>query len=174
LVSWWQRKAACYLHKYLLHLLHACNENVENKAIRNFAMFFSLLRTVHGASIITHGLEYGPDNVAILQGETVVLRCRTDGVPTSNPRWYEFVTNPSGELISDGTQILPGHPNAARYQIITTDSITFDLQIEPTVWEDGGYYHCKDSNAVPPSTVVLGSQLIIIGKKKVFPITRMP
>ena len=115
-------------------------------------------------SISTHGLEFGPENTAVVAGETVVLRCRTDGVANANVRWWEFVTTPSGSMISDGSSIMPGHPYAARYSLILNDSVTYDLQIEPTVIEDGGYYACVDSNAVPPSITQLGAQLVIFGK----------
>jgi hypothetical protein len=118
---------------------------------------------VHGApSTGTHGLEFGPENVAVLAGEDVVLRCRTDGVPNTNVRWFEFSTSSTGAMLSDGELILPTHPNSARYTIIHSDSVTYDLRISPTIWEDGAYYYCADSNGAPPSIVQLGAQLVII------------
>lgn len=108
------------------------------------------------------GLEYGPENVAVYAGDTVVLRCVTDGVVGANIRWYEYATTSSGSMISDGNVTLSGHPNYARYSLIIPDSRTISLQISNTVVEDAGYYQCVDSNAAPPSITNLGAQLVII------------
>ena len=112
------------------------------------------------------GIEFGPDNVAAVADDYVILSCRTDGVANSNVRWYEYTTTSSidGALISDGDLLLPSHPNAARYQLIRSNSVTFDLRINNITLADGGFYSCQDSNASPPSTIRLGAQLIVFGE----------
>lgn len=116
-----------------------------------------------GAVETPYGIETGPSNVAVLAGESVTLTCRTDGVSGSNIRWAEFITNPSGALISDGSIIVPSHPNYDRYQIITDETgRTFSLKISNVVLNDAGFYMCMDSNAALPSTFRLGAQLVVI------------
>lgn len=124
------------------------------------AAFLIILLTTPG--LVQGGLEFGPQNVADYVGTTFVLQCITDGVPGANVRWFEFVTDPAGSLISDGTMVMPGHPNAARYQILTDGARSFNLQISSSVIADGGYYMCQDSNASPPAFVQFGAHLVII------------
>jgi hypothetical protein len=118
---------------------------------------------VFGGSIPNQlGVEFGPDNVAVLAGDTTTLSCVTDGVANSNVRWYEYVTNPSGVLVSDGSTLLPSHPNYDRYELVLSDLRTFGLKINNINLNDAGYYQCQDSNAAPPSTTRLGAQLVVI------------
>jgi hypothetical protein len=111
------------------------------------------------------GLEFGPENVAVYAGETTTLQCITDGVPSSNVRWYEFVLDSNGGLISDGGVILPSHPNADRYEIISPDSRTYSLRIRDINLNDAGLYQCIDSNAAPPSIVTRAAQLVVIAAR---------
>jgi hypothetical protein len=108
------------------------------------------------------GVEFGPENVAALVGDTTTLQCVTDGVANSNIRWYEYVTNPNGVLVSDGDIILSGHPNSDRYELVRSDSRTFSLKINNINLNDAGYYQCQDSNAAPPSITRLGAQLVVL------------
>jgi len=108
------------------------------------------------------GLEFGPDNVAVVAGDTTTLNCVTDGVANSNIRWFEYATNPTGVLISDGETLLPSHPNFARYELVVSDSRTIALKINNINVNDAGYYQCQDSNAAPPSFTRFGSQLVVL------------
>jgi len=108
------------------------------------------------------GLEFGPDNLATLAGDSAIFQCVTDGVVNANIRWWEFVTNPSGVLVSDGGTLLPSHPNFARYELVISDSRTISLKINNVTLDDAGYYQCVDSNAAPPSITRLGAQLVVI------------
>lgn len=110
------------------------------------------------------GLELGPDNVAVLVGETTTLNCMTDGVVNSNVRWIEYVTiSGTGSIITDGTNMVPGHPNAARYELIYDGDRTYALKISNINLDDAGYYECVDSNAAPPSYIRFGAQLVVLG-----------
>jgi len=85
-----------------------------------------------------------PLNDAIEFGPEVVLNCEASG-PNERVQWYEFITNPNGAPISDNTQLLPGHPNAARYSLDHPDgSSRYNLVINPTILGDGGTYRCTD------------------------------
>ena len=98
-----------------------------------------------------------------MAGDTTTLDCVTDGVANSNIRWYEYVTNSVGVLISDGDTLLPSHPNADRYELVLSDSRTIALKINNIKVNDAGYYQCQDSNAAPPSITRLGAQLVVLG-----------
>jgi hypothetical protein len=126
------------------------------------ALAFSSITAASGAVLQPKGIGVGPENLAVNLGSAAVLRCRSDDAPSSNIRWYEYITNPEGDIISDGETVIPGHPNSARYTIVHPDAVTFDLQINPTVWNDAGLYACVDSDVVPPSTGRLNVQLVII------------
>jgi len=109
------------------------------------------------------GIEFGPDNVAVLLGDSNTLPCTTDGVANANIRWYEYVTDPNGVLVSDGGVLITSHPNYDRYELVLDDSRTISLKINDIVLEDAGYYQCQDSNAAPPATINRGAQLVVIG-----------
>jgi hypothetical protein len=103
--------------------------------------------------------------VAVYAGESVTFQCITDGVANANVRWWEYVSSSAGVLISDGSTLLPSHPNYARYELILSDSRTFNLKINNVTLSDAGYYQCQDSNAAPPSTINIGVQLVVIGRQ---------
>lgn len=110
----------------------------------------------------------GPENQAVLVGSSVngvTLKCQVaDGVNTSRVQWYEYGTVASGNQISDGNLLLPGHPNYLRYSMDLTNEGQHDLVINPVVLEDGTYYKCQDFNAAPPDQTELGAQLVVIGE----------
>jgi len=114
----------------------------------------------------THSIETGPSNQAVVLGQNngVTLQCRVpaSSVGTTRVQWYEYGTVSTGNLISDGIVLLPGHPNSLRYSLNLTPSGYFDLYISPVVYEDGTYYKCQDFNASPPDQTELGAQLVII------------
>ena len=121
----------------------------------HFAAFGGLVDTQ------SPGIHHGPENVAVLTAETTTLTCSTND--NANIRWYEYVTNPSGVLISDGKTLQPSHPNFDRYELVHTDLKTFSLKIRNINVNDAGYYQCQDSKAVSSSTVRRGAQLVVIG-----------
>jgi hypothetical protein len=106
-----------------------------------------------------------PHNVAVYDGDDVVLTCsaatQEDG-SAYRVIWYEFITNPAGNPISDGGVVLPGHPNAARYSIESPTPDDFNLHISSVVPADGGTYYCQDFNSAEPNLYRFGAQLIVI------------
>ena len=115
-----------------------------------------------------HDLDQVPDNIAVYEGEDVVLTCAglTNADIESGYRvmWYEFITLPQGNPISDGNQVLPGHPNADRYSIEQPTADTFNLKITNVQGSDGGTYVCQDFNSFTPYRYKFGAQLIVICK----------
>jgi hypothetical protein len=113
-----------------------------------------------------HDLDQVPDNIAVYEGEDVVLTCAglTNADIESGYRvmWYEFITLPQGNPISDGNQVLPGHPNADRYSIEQPTADTFNLKITNVQGSDGGTYVCQDFNSFTPYRYKFGAQLIVI------------
>lgn len=113
------------------------------------------------------GINRAPQNAAVVQGSNVTLNCSADNM-TSPPRimWAEFASNPvAGSIVSDGPLVLPGHPQAARFEIINDDPLQYDLFIMDTVIADGGRYYCQDVNDGPPSQYAAGGQLIILASE---------
>jgi hypothetical protein len=110
-------------------------------------------------------IETGPDNTAVVlnsnNGVTLTCRVPSDDT-TSRVQWFEYGTNPSGSIVSDGILLLPGHPNSIRYSLDLTNPGQYDLHINPIVAEDGTYYKCQDANAAPPDQTELGAQLVVI------------
>jgi len=97
-----------------------------------------------------------PQNEAIEYGPGVLLNCEASG-PGERVQWTEFATNPSGAPITDGSALLPGHPNFARYTLDNPPgSSIYNLGISPTVMADAGTYRCQDiSDSSPPAYMQL-------------------
>jgi len=91
-----------------------------------------------------------PINTVVLQGNNVTFTCSSSLGSNARIQWTEYASLPGGNLISDGTLILPGHPNAARFALNTTSARQFDLTVINAVLSDGGRYVCVDTSA-PPS-----------------------
>jgi len=68
----------------------------------------------------------------------------------------------TGNLISDGNILIPGHPNSLRYALPLQQPGYYDLYITEVLYEDGTYYKCQDFNAAPPDQTELGAQLVVI------------
>jgi hypothetical protein len=111
-------------------------------------------------------IESGPLNTAVLLENSgpVVLQCRVPAATADQTRvqWIEFGTRPTGDLISDGNVLIPGHPNYLRYNLDLTNPGQFDLVISPLIAADGAYYVCRDFNSAPPDQVALGAQLVVV------------
>jgi hypothetical protein len=109
------------------------------------------------------GLVSGPQNVAMIAGPSLTLPCTVHVTETERVQWYEYGTNPQGELISDGNTVLPGHPNSLRYAILADPGQgSYPLYVYPTLVADGTYYQCVDVNAVQPETPSYGAQVVMI------------
>jgi len=118
-------------------------------------------------TVSAKSISVGPSNEAVVLGQTpngVRLTCRVPPGSTARVQWIEFGTTPSGNLISDGNILLPGHPNSLRYVLDVGESGSgqYDLIINPVVLADGTYYVCRDFDSVPPEQRQLGAQLVVI------------
>jgi hypothetical protein len=102
--------------------------------------------------------EYG------MVGSTVHLICvATIAPPVSRILWYEFASTGTGQVISDNNQILPSHPNAARYRIVQVGGPTeFFLEINDLRLTDGGAYACADIQSGPPEVYSGQAELIVL------------
>ena len=81
-------------------------------------------------------LTKGPENVAVLVGSNVTLRCAG-----SNLAWDEHATDPSGEAVTITFQAVVVEPNM--YALITEPKGTYDLTIKSIQLKQGGRYKCK-------------------------------
>jgi hypothetical protein len=110
------------------------------------------------AVCLGQGIQVGPDNDAVYAGSDVELSC-TASSDDHRVQWIEYVTTEHGSMISDGDYILPGHPNADRYNItVDLETNTYVLTIADTVVDDGGRYECRDERTYTSMT----SQLVVI------------
>lgn len=96
----------------------------------------------------------GPLNDAVLVGNDITINCQATATGLERIQFLEYQTNPSGAIISDGSSLLPGHPNYFR-QELTADvgAGTYSLKIRASVLEDGGKYSCRDINSLPMQTI---------------------
>jgi hypothetical protein len=111
------------------------------------------------------GLTVLPVNVAVMAGGTVRLTCEANlAPPFSRVHWYEYVTVPGGnpQMISDNENILPSHPNAARYSIIQDTDSQFHLPITGVSLADGGAYACIDASGVFPDVIQGQGELVVL------------
>jgi len=93
------------------------------------------------------GILSGPLNEAAYASSSIMFSCRA--TPGDRVQYVEYVTNPNNNpiLISDNDQLLPSHPNYARYSMSADLALGyFNLTISNTVVGDGGRYECRDEN----------------------------
>lgn len=108
-------------------------------------------------------IDVGPVNTAVYASSTTKLDCAASLTGSPRVQWWEYVTVSSGMQISDGTMVLPGHPNSGRYSIEANEaSQVYNLQISPTVMQDAGRYQCRDINAADSA---LNAELVMIEKE---------
>ena len=90
-------------------------------------------------------LNHLPLNTVAEVGGDITLSCGVADPDTPHTlQWFEFAHDGTGQLISDNEFIL-GHPEAARYSIITTTRGHYDLRISDVNFMDGGMYLCVDT-----------------------------
>jgi hypothetical protein len=109
-------------------------------------------------------LSVSPQNVAVVQGvDMVTMTCSAETPASARIMWGEYVWSADGSLgiISDGGVVLPGHPQASRYSIDTSNGDNFDLQIHNIIPGDGGTYLCQDQSDGPPNTYRGFAELIV-------------
>ena len=134
--------------------------------IKIISILFICFTVSDGAepAVKPRGIATGPSNVAV-QIDTPVLvelTCiSTAAPPDVRISWNEYITNPNGAIISDGEYLMPSHPNAARYEIVTDLATKWDLKISPFMLIDGGAYRCIDQYDVASAAY---AQVIAIGQ----------
>ena len=77
----------------------------------------------------------GPENVAVLVGNNVTLRCA--GTVLS---WMDYTSDKSGLLISTEATI---YFKTDKYELITDPTGTYDLIVKSLELKQGGRYRCK-------------------------------
>ena len=88
----------------------------------------------------------GPENVAVLVGSNVTLRCAGTDLG-----WDEYVSNP-GILILISFRTSVVKPN--KYDLITEPTGRYDLTIKSIQLTQGGLYRCNALNAERSYTFV--------------------
>jgi len=102
-------------------------------------------------------------NIVVEIGSSAVLTCGVANPEVSHSlQWHEYAYNEGGSLISDNGVIM-GHPEAERYEIITTTPGHYDLQISDVRLADGGTYVCIDLQTGPPNKRQHAASLTVVG-----------
>ena len=78
----------------------------------------------------------GPENVAVLVGSNVTLRCAGTVLA-----WEEYATDPLGEAVTISYKTSVVYPN--KHYLITEPTGTYDLTINSIQLNQGGRYRCK-------------------------------
>jgi hypothetical protein len=116
-----------------------------------------------------------PVNAHAVVGGTVTLTCEASiPTPFSRVQWFEFNTIPdNAQMISDTENLLPSHPNYARYELVLTSPTTFNLRIHSVMPQDGGSYICRDAQSTPD--VGQGqAELVVLGTEEPICETQVP
>ena len=103
--------------------------------------------TLYFAAVVCGQLTKSPENVAVLVGSDVTLRCAGNDLI-----WEEDATSPIGHTyrITSGTRV--AKPNM--YSLITEPTGTFDLIIKSIQLKQGGRYRCTAFTARTSYTYV--------------------
>ena len=88
-------------------------------------------------SVVCGQLTNSPENVAVLVGSNVTLRCA--GTDLS---WEVFTTEPVGDPDTISFKVAVTEPN--KYDLITEPTGTYDLIIKSIKLNQGGRYKCKE------------------------------
>jgi len=106
-----------------------------------------------------------PQNVAVVEGATVVFSCGVEAPSNSHSiQWTEFASNPNGAPISDN-ELVGNHPQRDRYTILHRDPHEYSLQISAVRLADGGYYQCRNGQASPPNKRQHQASLTVIASQ---------
>ena len=87
-------------------------------------------------AVVCGQLTKGPENVAVLVGSNVTLRCAGTDLA-----WEEYATDPTGGAVTIAFQAVVVEPK--KYDLITEPTGTYDLTIKYIQLKQGGRYKCK-------------------------------
>jgi hypothetical protein len=106
-----------------------------------------------------------PQNVVAYDGDaSVTLTCYASGTGF-RIQWLEYVYTPSGGIIADDGNILPGTPLFGRVSIQRDTAYMYNLVISPVRLSDAGTYRCIDANAPDSGKRQHGMELTVIATK---------
>ena len=92
--------------------------------------------TLYLVAVVCGQLTKSPENVAVLVGSDVTLRCAgTDLI------WETYLSYPSFHAVAISSGARVGNPN--KYGLITEPTGTYDLTIKSIELKQGGRYLCK-------------------------------
>ena len=92
--------------------------------------------TLCSVAVVCGQVTKGPENVAVLVGSNVTLRCAGTRLG-----WEEYVSDPTGAVVTISFKADVVRPN--KYVLITEPSGTYDLIIKSIQLKQGGLYKCK-------------------------------
>ncbi len=92
--------------------------------------------TLHLVAVVCGQLTKSPENVAVLVGSNVTLRCAGTFLI-----WEEDVSFPTGGPVTISSRSAVANPS--KYGLITEPSGTYDLIIKSIELKEGGRYRCK-------------------------------
>ena len=91
--------------------------------------------TLYFVAVVCGQLTKSPENVAVLVGSDVTLRCAGTVLG-----WEEFVSDPNGDSATVSTEASVFKPN--KYGLTTEPTGTYDLTIKSIQLNQGGRYRC--------------------------------
>ena len=91
--------------------------------------------TLYFVAVVYGQLTKSPENVAVLVGNNVTLRCAGTVLA-----WQEYISDPTGDATILSYQAEVVIPN--KYDLITQPTGTYDLTIKSIQLNQGGRYRC--------------------------------
>ena len=111
--------------------------------------------TLYFVAVVCGQLTKIPENVAVLVGSNVTLRCAGTSIG-----WEEFVSNPAGLAVSISSLVTVFHPD--KYDLITEPTGTYDLTIKSIQLSQGGRYRC--TSLVQPTSYTFAQVITFSGE----------
>ena len=88
-------------------------------------------------AVVCGQLTKSPENVAVLVGSSVTLRCAG-----TNLMWEEYVSDSDGDPVTISYKADIPRPN--KYDLITEPAGTYNLTIKSIQLNEGGKHKCKE------------------------------
>ena len=101
-----------------------------------FKSWHAIVYALCFVAVVCGQLTKGPENVALLVGSNVTLRCAG-----TNLAWEEYASDPTGAAVTITFQAVVVKPK--KYDLITKPTGTYDLTIKSVQLKQGGLYKCK-------------------------------